>query len=314
MNFKEKIVDPAVIDSRDKTYHITTETRCEDLMASIESLGLIHLPFIRKKDSKFIIVGGFRRIAALKKLGMSPIKARLVEGHAACARVAVADNTLQRELNLVEMSRALNLLAGVSHDAGHLAEQAAHMALVEHPRLIEKIKPLCRLPGFIQGGIISGTLSLSMALELGALPPVAGKALVGLFAGLKLGLNRQREILTLLKEISLRDEVPIQALVGEERLQELLCTEELNHAQKAQGLVKLLSQRRFPAITEAEHRFEDIKRDLKLGRGMKLIAPKNFEGTEYGLNISFNTLTELKARRDEVARLLKNSALKKLIT
>jgi len=313
MNFKEIIVDPVDIDSRDKTYRITTETRCEDLVASIESLGLIHLPFIRKKGLRFIIVGGFRRIAALKKLGIAPVKARLLAGHVACARVAIADNSLQRQLNLVEMSRALHLLADISHDAEHLAEQAAALALIENPRLMEKIKPLCRLPGFIQKGIVSGSISLTMALELGALSSAAAKALVGLFAGLKLGLNRQREMLTLLREISLRDEIPLQAVIGEDRLQGLFRAEELDLPQKTREILELLRQRRFPSITAAGDRFERLKKDLKLGSGIKLIAPKNFEGTEYNLNMSFNSLSELKDRRDGVQQLLKNPTFRKII-
>ena len=66
MHFKEKNIELASIDSEDKTFCITTRTDINPLAASIQEIELITLPILKEKGTKFIIVSGFRRIAACK--------------------------------------------------------------------------------------------------------------------------------------------------------------------------------------------------------------------------------------------------------
>ncbi len=314
MHIKEPIVALSAIDSHDETYRVTTETRSDDLVASIEAVGLINTPFLKKKNSKFIIVGGFRRIAAAKKLGLSRIKAKTIASAPECVHTAIADNSLQRELNLVEQSRAFNLLATLSEDARDLPKLASALNLPCNPALIIKIKAVCLLPAFIQNSILSDGISLSMALELGSLPSGEGQALLKLFGSLKLGLNKQRELLTLLKEISLREKIPVLQLLEEEHMGEIFKSEDLNRVQKAQKIRTYLKQRRFPSITKAEHEFEILRNTLALGGAIKLSPPKDFEGNTFTLSIFFRSLKELKDRQQAINHLLDNAALKKYIS
>jgi len=131
--------------------------------------------------------------------------------------------------------------------------------------------------------------------------------------------QRDRQVIQAIHQYRFLRRDQIQALLfpsrntANRRLQGLLRADELNHVQKAQEILKLIRQRRFPAIAEAESRFEKLKKELKPGSGIKLTAPKNFEQTAYSLNLSFNTLTELKERRDGIERLLKNKTLREFI-
>jgi len=313
MDIKELIVALSAIDSNDETYRITTETRSDDLVASIEALGMVYTPFLKKRDTRFIIVGGFRRLAAAKKLGMSRIKAKVISSASECVYTAIADNSLQRKLNLVEQSRAFNLLATLSEDGLNLSKLASALNLPGNPDLITKIKAVCHLPIFIQNSILSDGTSLSMALELGSLPLGESKALVKLFGSLKLGLNNQRELMTLLKEISLRENIPMLQLVEEDPLGEIFKSEDLNRVQKAQKIRTYLKQRRFPSITKAKQEFEILKNTLGLGAGIRLSPPKDLEDNTFTLSLFFQTFRELKERQQAIGRLLDNAALKKFI-
>ncbi len=83
-----------------------------------------------------------------------------------CVRLAIADNSFQRPLDLIETARALNLLAGVAADEMELSRQAAGLALPDNPSLMRKIMSLSTLPAGLQSRLAAGELSLAMALEL----------------------------------------------------------------------------------------------------------------------------------------------------
>ena len=66
------------IDLQDDTFRITTRTDVNDLLRSIQYDGLITPPLLIKKSSAFIIVSGFRRIAACLELEWKEITARIL--------------------------------------------------------------------------------------------------------------------------------------------------------------------------------------------------------------------------------------------
>ena len=83
------------------------------------------------------------------------------------------------------------------------------MAKKTFQSIIDKMIGLVRLPLPIQEGILDDTLALSMAVELGAMDAADAVEFTRLFQLLKLSLNKQREMLTLVKEISRREDIRI---------------------------------------------------------------------------------------------------------
>jgi len=316
MRYKEQVVWLSSIDFMDDSYHITTETCIDDLRESIKSAGLINLPLLKKKGSKYTIVSGFRRISTLRQIGRSRVKSRILEAGTeklACVKFAIIDNYFQRTLNLVETSRALCLLSPFYKSDDSLAQAAAALGLPDSPSLVEKIKNVCYLPLLLQKAIISGNISLPMAMELGAMPPDEASAIVKLFDSLNLSLNKQREILTFIREISLRETLSVLDLLEENRLKEILTDTDLDRVQKTRLIRFNLKKRRFPVIVKTEQEFEANRKRLNLGPGLKLIPPKNFEGTEFMLSMSFKSLTDLNNIQTAFNKLLEDPLLKRII-
>jgi ParB family chromosome partitioning protein len=325
MNFKLRTVSLASIDLADHTCRITTKTSIDDLIDSIKAVGLMSPPLLLKTEKKtdYTVVSGFRRIAACRALGWSQVQARLMNSEETgrpdttrleCIKLAITDNALQRPLNLIEQSRSLYLLSEYYEDIGEMVQTASSLGLPENPSMINRIKTICRLPLLIQEGILADTISLAMALELGKLERPVGKAFAKLFEDLKLSLSKQREIVTLAGEIALRDDISILDLFDEKYLQEVLCDEALDRNQKAGRIRLYLKQRRFPAITAAEQRFDKYVKDLKLDSNTKLVPPRNFEGTTYSFNFYFKDLPELKERQKALEKIIQNPAIEKILT
>jgi ParB family chromosome partitioning protein len=306
----------ADVISEDCAFRITTRTGIEDLVGSIDKLGLLHPPVLIGNCSGYRIVCGFRRIAAFRNLGRSRITAGISNKNTdRChmAQLAIADNALQRSLNPVETSRALNLLADVCADQSRFREAASTLGLPVNPAAVAKIKKICRLHPGIQEGIVAETIGLSMALELGELDPTAGEALLGLFGQLKAGLNRQRELLLLVKEIARREDRSVCELIAEKPLQEILINAQLDRAVKRQKIRFYLQQRRYPSISKAAAHYQKRVKQLKLGNNIHLIPPKNFEDTAFTITLRFHNREDLSNLKKKIEEIIVHPAFTEIL-
>ena len=304
------------VDAEDLTFRITTCSEIEDLLGSIQKIGLIQPPVVAANPAGYTIVCGFRRIAACRKLGWIRITARILKKTVdpfKTALISIADNALQRPLNLVETSRALKLLDNFGPDRQQRKEAAEALGLPISPSFASAVKKVYRLPLPVQDGILCETINLSMALELGELDRLAAEGLVLLFNQLKVGLNKQRELLELLKEIAEREEIAIQQLLSEKPLQEILENVEMDRAVKRHEVRSFLRQRRFPAITKAEAQYHKWAKQLKLGNNINLIPPKDFEGSAFNLNLRFNNRQDLCDLNKKIEEIIQNPALGKIL-
>ena len=303
----------ARINLQDDTFRITTRTDVNDLLESIRYDGLITPPLLIKKDSTFIIVSGFRRIAACQKLDWNGITARILKpdiGALDCLRLAIAENALQRSLNLIETSRCLQKLSLFITNSRDLAESASNLGLPDHPSIIDKIKGLCLLPKPIQVSILADTISLAMAKELESLEADCAIAFTRLFDQLKIGLNKQKEIVTLVKEIARRDGLSTQEVMEDKHFIEIMTHRDLDRGQKSRKLRSYLRQRRYPRIAAAEKTFEILRKNLNLGNDIQLIPPKEFEATTYGLNLTFSNLEHLKILQTRLNKIIQQTDFK----
>jgi ParB family chromosome partitioning protein len=316
MRFKEKIVNLALIDFSDSAFRITTEKQVDNLMHSINHVGILHLPLLLKKEATYTIICGFRRIEACRRLNWSKLEAMVLDPDTMrlkCIKYAITDNAFQRSLNLIEKSRSIEMLSDFFKDINKLSEELSVLGLSEHPSMIKKLKGICHLPEPIQNSILSNTISLAMVLELARISWDDAKGFIKLFNTLKLSLNKQREIVTLVKEIAMREDKSILQVIEESHLIKILLNEELDKNQKAHNIRIYLKQRRFPTIAIIEKSYEKNRQKLNLEKGFKLIPPTNFESPTYTLQLSFNNMTQLKGLKTALDALMENPYLKKIL-
>jgi ParB family transcriptional regulator, chromosome partitioning protein len=300
------------IHLEDKTFQVTTEADIGTLAASISRLGVMHPPVLLAVDSDYSVVCGFRRIAACKFLGLSSICARLLSpgtNKQTCVQLAIAENSMQRPLNLIETSRALALLSGVYPEPDDLRKAAGGLGLPDNFSAIQKLRQLSGLEPEIQQGVLSDALSMAMALELGQMEPSSGIGLSALFGYLKLGLNKQREVLTMIQEIAFREHLTVNDVLNAPELQQIMLHEKWDRSQKATHLRQYLRRRRYPSITSVENDFETRVRDLGLGSGIALIPPRDFEGTTFSFHLNFNDIDQLQHRLSRLTEVSSSSIL-----
>lgn len=291
------------IDIEDHTYQITTESALGPLTRSIKDLGLITPPILRKKKSKYIIISGFKRIAACQKLQKVTLPARILPDHFSpltCAEIAIAENRFHRTLNQVEISRALNLLDRFVDSPPVSGNILKLLGLPDNPSLTTKLKKLQGLPVILQNGLVAGRISMDMALRLGRWQDADGARLFKIFSVLGLSHSKQKELMTNLEEIALREDLPVTTLLASDEIQSILAAEDLDLHQKTKALRGCVKKRRYPHLYVAEKQFADALHHIKLGNRMSLKPADYFEGTSMTLHISFKNIEEL---HDDLASL-----------
>lgn len=315
MEFSERKVPCRNIDTDDNTYRISTGQTNAALTESIAALGLIQAPIVRPKADRFIIISGFQRVLACRKIGMQNLPVRLASGHQSnldYARLAVADNSFQRTLNLVEIARAVSLLKPHFDSLTALAETAAELCLPANPGFLEKVALLTTLEQNIQKQVVSGDIALPTALEFLDLDPPSVRALSDLFGSLKLSLNKQREVLTLLREIAALEDISITAVLQNSAIQNVLCAEDLDIAQKRQQLRSQLKKRRFPVLTHAETQMHKLIKKLPLGPHWQIIPPKHFEAQTYVFKATVRSPDELQQAHAHLENIVEAPVLKEI--
>jgi ParB family chromosome partitioning protein len=317
MCFREKIITLQRIDTHNDSYRITTEQQVDDLMCSIKHLGLLNLPLLLEKETEYYtVVSGFRRIEACRRLNWTELRARVFGSDTErlkCVKYAIADNAFQRPLNIIEKSKCIKMLSAFYKDFDSLAEALKAIGLSEHPAMLKKIKIVYDMSESLQNSVLSNTIPLAMALELNGLPMDDATGFISLFNALKLSLNKQREILMMVKEIAIREDMSVMQVLEAPYLKNLLINKDLDKNQKARKIRTYLKQRRYPAITSAEQSFQKHLKKLNTRKEIELIPPVNFEGSTYTLKLTFKNITDLKDIKSNFDAFVENPFLKKII-
>ena len=87
----------------------------------------------------------------------------------------------------------------------------------------------------------------------------------------------------------------------------------LDRVQKRRRIKQYLSLRRFPTISDTKAKFDNLVHTLALGANIKLIPPKDFEGSTYSLTLQFKSRSELTALQSKLEKIIRNPELKKFL-
>lgn len=301
----------------DRQFKINTLDAIDDLRGSIQKIGLINAPTLLAQGNEFIVVSGFRRIAACRSLGWDKVVARCLPSHTdlvLCALTAIGDNFSQRPPNLVESARSWDLLRRVVPAPSDVAPLAQMVGLPLNSELASKLNQVLQMVGPLQRALIDGHLALPVAMRLHAMADaVAARELAGLFQELQLSLNRQRELLEWVQGIAGREAIQSREVICGDPVAQWRHDPRMDRGQKTQLIRHYLRKRRYPEITAFEERYREVLRDLGLVEGMQLVPPQHFEGQQYMLQLVFKNAEELKRLCRETERVAGSPILSKLL-
>lgn len=315
MDFRCESIRLDQIDLEDDGYRITTPQDKPPLASSVSRLGVICPVVVKRTTDQFVIVSGFRRVAASRRSTCSTIPCHIlpaVTPAPVCAEIAITDNITQRSLNFVEQARCLELLMATTGGINPAKAAAEKVGLAFNKSLIAKLKSISAAPDIVKTGLVTGTLSLPVVLALSDFSRDDVLSLARLFERLPMGLNKQREILQNAREIAIREDVTVRCVLEDDALRAILLDGELDGNQKARQIRMHLKRRRFPRIVKAEEAFSEGVRKLGLGGEVQVAPPPGFEGSTITMTIRVNDLKSLKRAHHKLTRAIENPLVAQL--
>jgi ParB family chromosome partitioning protein len=289
------------IDLSDETFSVNFMPDLQRLRSSIEERGLIQPVLLREKGDRYQIVCGFRRISVYHELGNPEIEARVFKekemDDLGLFCVSLHENLTTRGFNTLEKAIALDKLVHYFQiDPIVLIKTFLPLFSLEpHEKILKTYLSLARMENEVKSYILEEEVSRSNIRILSHFNSEDRMALLPLFSSLKLGENRLREMLTLLEEISQRDQIRVKDIVHRPEIQAILSQKEFTPSQKTERVKKVLIDFRYPKMRQMEKGFEKKRRDLNLPPHLSLHHQPFFEGGGLRIEFQFETMEEFRS-------------------
>lgn len=290
------------IHSRDHTFSMTFHPDLEALRRSINHVGLLQPIIVRQKSrgSGYQVISGFKRLTVCEQLGLREVEAFSfakselddLEGF----HMGLYENLAIRSLNLIEKSMVIAKLIrrfGLSKESV-ARDYMPMLGLQPSLRILAEMSQLVQLRPEIKRYIVEEGVSLENAIRLLEFSREDEAEIAGLVSELKLGENKLKELLTFLREISLRDGLTIREVVRGE-IRAVASDMALSKVQKTHRVRRRLREMRYPQLTQLEEDFRGKLKGLGLSPGISLQPPPYFEGDTFKLELGFRNVGEFKA-------------------
>jgi ParB family chromosome partitioning protein len=307
------------IDLSDETFSVNFMPDLQRLRSSIEEIGLIQPVLLREKGDRYQIVCGFRRISVMKELGKSEIESKVFEEKEMNAfqlfSLSLHENLTTRGFNAVEKAVALDkLIHRFQIDPVAVIKTfLPFFSLEPNEKILKTYLALTRMEDEIKTYVLKEEVSRSNIRRLSTLTPVDRKAVLSLISSLKLGENRLREVLTLLEEISRRNQCREKEIVQRSEIQHILSQKDLTPSQKTERVKKVLLDLRYPKMHHMEKEFEKKRKALNLPHPISIYHSPFFEGRELRVEFQFATMEEYQTILSALSALPGKETFKQII-
>ncbi len=286
------------IDVRGDAHRLSFGRSIEPLVESLRRIGLIQPVLLCPGEEKrFVILSGFRRLEAWTALGRDRIPCRALDRpFNALERLEIAfwENLVHRGFNPAEKARAVERFLKITDEETVIKRILPALALHPHRRELDRMLKIADSHDKVLEELVTGRISAESVIFLHEFPERYREAVFSFLLCLNLNLNRQKEMLETLLDLSLRDGVSAEELTRHEEIQAVLNNEILSTPQKAERIREMLKARLHPRLTQAEEIFRDRLHGLGLPKSIRVRHAPSFETENLQLTVELKDLQELR--------------------
>jgi len=314
-------IECAQLDFDDTTFLMSYPLEAPTVTASVNTIGVVQ-PIVISGcpcQGKYQIVAGFRRAHACREMGLELIHANIYpvdpDAPLMAFDLALYENLSHRSFNDVEKALILSKLSGQfgCPQETVIQEYLPLLQLAPNAKVLDAYLKLADFEEELKRYIAQHDVPLTVIELLAGLSSDDRRSVFSLISELKLGLNKLKELLTYLEEISLRDARSITAILSAPEIQDILTQETHSGPQKIEALRYALRTQRYPGFTALEERYHTALKQVKAPHGLHLKTDRFFEDDGMVADFRFSSPEELKAVAEGLLQLSAQAELQELL-
>lgn len=308
------------IDFDNEIYRITEDLNLPPIIASIEAIGQQNpVLLLQASSSCKIIICGFRRLHALRRIGSAHAIARVVSD-AECSptqafRIALLDNLSHRTLNALEKARTLSSLKNsCALDDDSLAETYLPLLGIEpNKKVLHQYLSIMNVDPRLRALHNAGILTLASVERIAGMQEDIQNDLLTVFKNIRLSSSLQRKFFDLVEDLAAIAETGPKEVLSRSELVAALEISELSRFQKGERILDLLHRWRNPRLAQVEEKFSADKKRLGLPGSVHLSHDPFFEKRQLTVEFTVSTAKQFGEMADELQRAAREPILNELM-
>ena len=314
--FVEAQVDQ--IDDSQQRFCLTFPLDLQRILRSVTQVGVLEPLILRRAESRYQIVCGFRRFLACKALNRTAFPALVCRDPLSDRQafdLALWHNVSARRLNDVEISRILRKL---QKDLGVPQEEIIRtylpiLGLEPHETIRRRYAGLANLSEGLHLLIAEKNLPIQVSSLFLRFSAEDQEALLNFLHMVPSGVNRIKEMLPYLLEIREREGISVAEFLREPELARCLDEKSGPAPQRSEKAREYIVRRRFPQLSRLKEEVNQKIRALDLPPPVSLVFPPGGEGGKLRASIEFPSKKELEQEIAVLQKLLVSSELDDLL-
>jgi len=226
------------------------------------------------------------------------------------------ENVTTRGFNTVEVASALaKLVHYFSVDLSTVIESFLPLFSQEtNEKILNTFLSLARMEEDVKAYVLREKVSRTNIRLLATFSEADRKTIIPLVSPLKLTESRLRELLSLLGEISRRDQRAVSEVIATSEIQDVLHHPELTFSQKSERIKGVLMKLRYPRMHALEESFEKKRKTLNLPSSVSVHHSPYFEGKGLRVTFDIETLEQYDTVLSSLGLLAKDGAFQEMLT
>ena len=306
----------------DVSYGIDDGGCLPTLLSSIDNAGVINpVRLLFRGGGSYLLISGRRRVNCARTLGHTDIPALVFDrgtdgiDDRGAMTLALLDNIPLRHYSAVESSWIVNRLVidfGVGED-DIIDKFFPLINLAPSRGLLTDLIAIWGLEGEIKEIAHRRDYPLKLLVRWLKFPTDDTMSIYSLVSGARFGSGAAVEVMNIVREITIRDEIPVEEILKIGEVDSILQNEAITPNEKVERIREALRRLRYPNLHRLEGEFARRVSALKITRGEYLTHPPYFEGDFLSFSLKFKDTDELKRMGESIVEMADEEDMEKLV-
>mgnify|MGYP003975745011 FL=1 len=286
----------------------------EKLLDSVKEVGIRHPISICSTNKPYKIISGHKRVQATIKAGLTSIPAFFVPTMDDALVTNLKENFALRHYSDIEKGCILNKLISEGFEEDTIID--LYMPLLELERskkIFQDLILVKKIGSELQKLLHRSNVPVKVFQVFFAWDNENQEAAEKFFAATRPGVNKWRDLLELIEEISRRDEISPKDIFFASATIETLKDKSLTPPQKYDRVHQALQQKRYPVLSDLKKQVLRALDEMKLDDKTRLKYDDAFESDEMKLELKFRDERELSQQVEKIFHALQSGAVNKFV-